>query len=317
MLAFFSLLACRREKDNLILIQANPSKGFNFPYLLFIPDSIPDHKNLFLIVEPNNSGFANDDLKEHLKKARRTASKDFYIGNFVAERLKYPLLVPVFPRPAKDWKIYTHALDRDAMIQKNNELQRLDIQLLNMIDDALDTLRSLGYKTDNRILMTGFSASGSFVNRFSLIHPDRVFALAAGGLNGILMLPLDEIKGIELNYPLGTNDFQKLFNMSFDSASFKKLPQFLFMGKSDDNDAVLFDDAYDSVERVSVFKTIGEKMQPDRWNACSEIYKLKNINATLITYDSIGHEHPKKVKDDILSYFTSLIKLSESGSSTN
>lgn len=302
-----TLFACKKQEGGrLILIEADNQKGFNFPYLLFMPDSMPEKEELLLIVEPNNSGFAKDDLKEHLEKAKRTASKDFYIGSFVAQKLHYPLLVPVFPRPETEWKIYTHALDRDAIIQRGNPLERLDLQLVKMIDDARDTLRGLGYLTGEKVLMTGFSASGTFVNRFSLLHPDRIMALAAGGLNGILMLPADEINGTKLNYPLGTNDFGEIFNEEFDSVTFRQLPQYLFMGKNDENDAVLFDDGYEPGEREIVFRNLGTKMQPDRWNACSEFYRKKNINATIITYDSIGHEHPLMVKEDILEFFRSI-----------
>ena len=30
--------------------------------------------------------------------------------------LKVAVLMPVFPRPKTDWQIYTHALDRDALM---------------------------------------------------------------------------------------------------------------------------------------------------------------------------------------------------------
>lgn len=307
-----ALFACKKEDDGkLMLIEADSKKGFNFPYLLFLPDTLSDQGELMLVVEPNNSGFANDDLKEHLEKARRTASKDFYLGNFIARKLHYPLLVPVFPRPETDWKIYTHALDRDAVMQKDNPLERLDLQLINMIDDAYDTLRSMGYQSRDQVLMTGFSASGTFANRFSLIHPDRLFAVAAGGLNGILMLPADEINGERVNYPLGTNDLRELFKEEFDSVAFNRLPQYLFMGQNDDNDAVLFDDGYDPSEREIVFRALGTKMLPDRWNECSNFYRQRNINATIITYDSIGHEHPLKVKEDIVEFFNRSLQLME------
>ncbi len=312
LIAFFSLItlaSCSRGTDkHLIEVNADSRKGFNFPYLLYIPETISDKEELKLIVEPNNSGFANDKLSEHLEKARRTASIDFYAGNYISRKLGYPLLVPVFPRPESEWKIYTHALDRDAILQKDNPLERLDLQLIRMMEDARDTLQKLGYPTAERVLMTGFSASGTFVNRFSLIHPDRVFALAAGGLNGLLMLPVKEIKGQQLDYPLGINDFTELFSSTFDSATFKKIPQFLFMGRLDDNDAVLFDDGYGPDERETVFRTTGEKMQPDRWNSCRDIYLAANINATIVSYDSLGHENPERVKKDILSFFVSAIE---------
>jgi hypothetical protein len=313
-ITILSLLSCGRENENNVLVfEEDSKKGFNFPYMLFIPDSMSVSSELFLIVEPNNSGFADDDLKKHFEKARRTVSKDFYIGNYVSGKLKYPLLVPVFPRPQSEWKVYTHALDRDEMLQKNNSLEHIDIQLINMIDNACDTLRKLGYRMNKKVLMTGFSASGTFVNRFSLIHPEVVYAVAAGGLNGLLMLPVAKINGQELNYPIGISDFNILFNKDFDSVSFKKIHQFLFMGSMDENDAVLFDDAFDADEREIIFRNLGIKMQPERWNNCSEIYKSKDIDACIITYDSIGHEHPESIKKEILDFFrTCILEISDS-----
>ena len=55
--------------------------------------------------------------------------------------------------------------------------------------------------------MNGFSASATFTNRFSFMHPEKIKALAIGGFNGELMLPQNEMNGIKLNYPIGTNDF--------------------------------------------------------------------------------------------------------------
>lgn len=303
------LFSCNSKmEEGLILVQSNNKLGFNFPYLLFLPDTLPSHKDLILIVEPNNSGFADDDLKKHLEKAQRTASKDFYIGNFIARRLQYPLLVPVFPRSKSDWKTYTHALDRDVILQKNNPLERIDIQLIKMIDHARDTLLTLGYRTKQRVLLTGFSASGTFANRFSLIHPDRIFAVAAGGLNGLLMLPINEINSQDLNYPLGIKDFKDLFKEDFDSIAFKNIPQFLFMGKLDENDAIMYDDGYDQSERGIVLNNIGESIHPTRWNTCNDIYSMKDINAIVVTYDSIGHEHPLFIKEEIVSFFESVLK---------
>ena len=90
--------ACN-NKGKALYVEANQDEGFNYPYILFIPGKISNEKELLIIVEPNNSGFVDDDFKKHIEKAERTAAKDFYLGHYVAQHLKYPLLVPVFPRP--------------------------------------------------------------------------------------------------------------------------------------------------------------------------------------------------------------------------
>lgn len=291
------------KNGELIFTEARPENGFNFPYFLFIPDKLSTEKELVLIVEPNNSGFADDDLQKHIEKARRTASREFYTGNYVARKLGYPLLVPVFPRTRTNWKIYTHAFDRDIARQKNNELERIDLQLLAMVEDAQNKLAEMGFQLNDKFLMTGFSASGSFANRFTAVHPEKIMATAAGGINGLLILPLEKLENDSLNFPLGVNDFQDLFGKPFNAKAFKNTPQFLFMGELDDNDAIPYEDGYDLDERELVFKLLGEEMQPARWQNCREIYEQENVNATVKTFPGIGHEQPEAMKDEIVEFF--------------
>ena len=294
------------EEGQLLFVSGSSEKGFNYPYYLFLPDSISTDSKSVLIVEPNNSGFASDAFNEHIEKAERIASLEYYGGNYIARTLNYPLLVPVFPRPKEEWKIYTHALDRDVMLQKDNPLERIDLQLLSMIEHAQDTLRKLGYPVHSRIFMTGFSASGTFTNRFTLLHPAKVMASAAGGLNGLLMLPVSELSGKYLDYPLGTNDVEFLLGSEFDSVAFRQTPQFLFMGELDDNDAIPYEDGYSIGERNLVFELLGEEMQPKRWENCKEIYLKKGVDAQIKTYHETGHEQPEEIKNDIVHFFRSV-----------
>lgn len=304
-LAMTFLQACtdKNPGGELVYTEKNTESGFNFPYFLFIPDKMNAENKPVLIVEPNNSGFADDDLQKHIEKAKRTASREFYTGNYVARKLGYPLLVPVFPRTKTNWKIYTHAFDRDVACQKENDLERIDLQLLAMVEDAQKKLAEMGFQLNEKFLMTGFSASGTFVNRFTAVHPEKVLASAAGGINGLLILPLEKLENESLNFPLGVNDFQDLFGKPFNTEAFKNTPQYLFMGELDDNDAIPYEDSYDLDERELVFKLLGEEMQPARWQKCGEIYKRENVNATIKTFPGIGHEQPEAVKDEIVAFF--------------
>jgi len=304
-ITLLSLQSCTKKSINgeLIFAEANPSEGFNFPYFLFIPQGTSVEKELILIVEPNNSGFADDDFERHIEKAKRTASHDFYIGNFVARELKIPLLVPVFPRPKSEWKIYTHALDSDVIAQKDNSLERIDLQLLAMVTDAKTKLADSGYSVRDKFFMTGFSASGTFANRFTIIHPEKIQAVAAGGLNGLLMLPIGKWKGENLNYPIGTGNFELVFGKPFDSISFAQTPQFYFMGALDDNDAIPYEDGYSENERKLIYKLFGQEMMPTRWENCKQIYTLENIQSFIKTYPNMGHEQAAQVKREVVEFF--------------
>jgi hypothetical protein len=304
LLVLMLLTACNSSyHGELLFIEPGEGDAFNYPYFLFIPDQVSTGQSSYMIIEPNNSGFADDDLQKHIEKAERIASLDYYPGNFVAQHLNYPLLVPVFPRPKTDWRIYTHALDRDVMMQKDTPLERIDRQLLGMVEDARQRLQAENIETKECFLITGFSASGTFANRFTALHPDRVFAVAAGGLNGLLMLPIDTLKGMELNYPMGTNDFVELAGKEFQKELFLQTPQFYFMGALDDNDALPYDDAFDQDEREVVYELLGREMQPRRWESCKKIYISEGVNARIKTYENLGHECPDQVKEEILEFF--------------
>lgn len=216
-------------------------------------------------------------------------------------------MVPVFPRSRTEWKTYTHSLDRDVICQKNSPLERIDLQLLAMVEDAKKKLTLSGYNIQTKFFITGFSASGTFANRLTLIHPDKIFAVAAGDLNGLLALPLDSIAGKSLNYPLGTNDFKVLFNKEFQKAEFTNTPQFYFMGGMDENDAVPYEDAFDPNERELIYELIGKEMLPLRWENCKNIYMNEGANSTIETYENIEHELPENVKKKIVVFFQKCI----------
>ena len=286
------------------LIEAAPQVGFHYPYLLVVPANVAGEgapSAGFLLVEPNNTGKVADDLAVHLAAARDLADKA--IGGFVARELALPLLVPVFPRPEKEWELYTHQLDRDTLLVAAGPLRRLDLQLLAMIDDARARLASMGMKLPAKVLLTGFSASGSFVNRFTALHPERVQAAAAGGLNGNLILPLATLGGRELPYPLGVADLAGVSGRAFDAAAWKAVPQFLYMGALDDNDAVQYDDGYTAAEKAIVDAVIGAKMQPDRWEHCQQIYRDAGAAVTLRTFAGVGHFTDSKVNEEIRDFF--------------
>ena len=286
------------------LVEAAPEKGFHYPYLLVARVPPPSGRGAsggFLLVEPNNTGRVSDDFIVHLSAARELTEKA--IGGYVARELGLPQVVPVFPRPEKQWELYTHQLDRDTMLVADGLLRRLDLQLLAMIDDARARLAEQGWRLPEKVLLTGFSASGSFVNRFTALHPERVQAAAGGGLNGNLILPLATLGGRELPYPLGIADLATVGGRAFDAAAWKAVPQFFYMGALDDNDAVQFDDGYTAAEKAIVDAVIGARMQPDRWEHCQRIYRDAGAAVEFRTYDGVGHFTTQKVNEEVRDFF--------------
>ncbi|MGB0870308.1 MAG: hypothetical protein ACPGSD_11990 [Flavobacteriales bacterium] len=294
------------EKFSLLLIKASPNKHFHHNYLLFIPKKTPKDSLIHLLVEPNNTGEISDSISVHQKSAIHLASVAS-VGNNISTELNIPLLVPIFPRPESNPLVYTHALDRDIILEKTKTLKRLDLQLLAMIKDAKTRLQAMDIKIYDKFFMNGFSASASFTNRFLFIHPEKVKAAAMGGLNGALMLPLKQINNNKLNYPLGINDFKKRFKTSFDFKNYLQIPQYIYMGKLDSNDAVQFDDAYNLKERNIINSNQGFTVQT-RWNFCQKIYEKQQVNVKFETFENVGHWTTGKMNLATILFFYGIIK---------
>jgi hypothetical protein len=285
----------------LIEVPAVASSGFSFPYYLYIPKDLSRSQPVRLLIEPNNTGQTTDDFEVHRASAKRLATAGDV--HRLADRLQTPLLVPIFPRPSSQWKIYTHLLDRDSMLVKDGPLLRIDLQLLSMIRHARDLLGDTGIATRTKVFMHGFSASAAFVNRFAALHPESVRAVAAGALNALPMYPLEIYQGVKLPYPLGIADLKSLTGAGFDAKAYGQVSQYLYMGYLDRNDTFPFSDAWDDDERELIARLFGKEMMPDRWERAQQIISTLKIPVQTVTYNGVSHRTLPEMWEDVFSFF--------------
>lgn len=286
----------------LIKVPASPEKGFNYPYYLYVPAGTNTSKYNRMMVEPNNSGYVSDYLGFHDERARDKACDS--INSFVAEELKIPYLVPVFPRPFTEWwDNYYHTLSRDVMLQTSGDGVRVDLQLIAMIKDAQNLLSKQGIKLEKKVFMTGFSASGQFVNRFTVLHPEWVKAVFHGGFT---MYPTDSIDGNTLYFPLGTADIEELTGKKFNLEEYKKVAQFVYTGDLDRNDRIVETaedyNAYDAEVMHKLYKT-EDPMKI--WAKKEELMKRLGFddNIQFFTYKGVGHSLPQPASIDMINFF--------------
>lgn len=289
------------------LIEADSDAGFQFPYFLHIPDADTAHDDPAILVEPTNIEAPTDAFDSVLETAEVRATSGF--GRRVADELGVPLLHPVFPRPQSgtvDWRVYTHSLDRETLAVCDHPLERIDHQLLAMADDAAARLAEAGIEVRDELLLNGFSASGTFANRFTALHPDRVCSVSAGGINGMAILPqssaqLPHVGEHPLEYPVGVADLEALTGEAFDHEAFAATNQLLYLGTEDDRDTLLYPDAWTGVEiRLTAILTYGEDIHDERFPACQAAYEAAGVNAAFILYPDTGHE-PLPALDDIVA----------------
>jgi hypothetical protein len=287
--------------NDVVEIEPNAPKGFNFPCFLFVPDKADRGRELYMLVETNNTGTASDDFDVHRQKALDLVSRSY--PNRIARDLCVPLLVPVFPRPATNWQAYTHALDRDTLEINEGKLKRIDLQLIAMIDHALELLRANGFKMHDKVFMHGFSASAKFCNHFAFLYPERVKAVASGGVNGIPTLPISTRNGYTLPFPIGIADIETFTGRPFDEQAHRQIPQYIYMGYMDRNDTLPSRDAWNENEAKIIREAIAEKIMPDRWQITQTIYREKLPCAQCVTYNGVGHAIKDEMRDDLVKFF--------------
>jgi pimeloyl-ACP methyl ester carboxylesterase len=284
-------------------VDASAAGGFHSGYYLYVPASLRrDAGGLAtLLVQPNNSGRTSDDPGMH----RRDAWMTGFERKRIADALGVALLVPAFPRTASDWQVYTHALDRDVLATRKPELARLDLQLIAMIDDARARLRRDGIDTDARVLLQGFSASAMFVNRFTILHPDRVRAATIGSPGGWPIAPVAKQGADALPYPAGIADLEALVGKPFDAAAFARVPQYLYMGDADDNDSLDFSDGWDKHAAAEVDRLFGDTSLA-RWKHAEALYARAGANARFELVPGVGHDR-KALQDRSTAFFRQVL----------
>ena len=170
----------------------NSSRGYNYDGYIYIPPLTTLDSATHLLVIPNNSG-RNGDLEFQDKKVREVILSNSWEAR-IAAGIRCPLFIPVFPRDGEG--PYYHDMTYEAITSVGMG-RRIDIQLVNMIKDVLEYLDSR-FELSDKVLLAGASASGDFVSRFTVLHPEIVQAMVTGLNAGIPMAPATRYKSTPL-----------------------------------------------------------------------------------------------------------------------
>lgn len=298
--------------SQLIYVEPDRKAGFNFGYFIKV-SSKGESKKVQLIGECNNCGIVNTS-EEAISKTLWEIEYNWLVCKELQTKIDVSaIIIPCFIRPMSgDGKnnIYTHMLTSQALKTEIENIKRIDKQYLNMIKNAKNVLKNLGYETSDKIIMTGFSASSKFALRFALLYPEMVSSVIAGGMSALLCLPIEEIDGEILNYPLGVKDYQELIGKSFNIEDYKNVKQYLFMGNLDKNDPLKYEDCITKEERRIIHKIYDEDIQK-RWIKMVDMIKrlnLYNIHSFLIK--GVGHS-PEGMSEIIGEHINEIINTVE------
>jgi len=296
-----------------IEVPANPSKGFYFPYFLEIPIGTDGKYSIsqyskYLMVIPNNTLPVNS-----AKYVEEVFEKDMYgnvIGLETIGALEMPLLMPTFPRSSnQNDMVDPHFLNIQAVKLTKTQSDALGLgnlvdtekQLVAMIADAKEQFKANGITLNPKVVLNGFSASGKFVNRFSLIYPELVDIVIGGTTEVSPMLPYSELNGTKLNYPLGVNDMKTLFGKDFNLAEYRKIKQFWYLGQDDWSEVLYHRWWFTESEEVLIKKYLGEDMFK-RYIAIDKLMENKGVTIQFHRYQGIGHTTTPLMEIDFTNF---------------
>lgn len=321
------------------LIPAMPDKGFYWPYYIVLPSDQSKYKHdnqnskRYLFVEPVNNG--NDrDMSSYTNKLTDEYNKNMtgcQNGLYYAEALWSPYIMPIFPRPDVCYQdnygwnnFYTHAFDRDiatlhlmrkgAVLESRlkSEFERgsfdidafehLDKQVCAMIDHAVDYLNRYGYGVEKQVFLYGYSAQGTFVNRFTTLHPEKVKAYGSGGTLDDMILPLDTYKGKKLIFPIGTYDYEEIVGKEFNLNAYNQVAKLIHMGKQDTNNVLPYSDCYGELERQIITELWGTEVLP-RAKALIELHGECGGEGIFILDEGVEHGTSQEMREYTKEFF--------------
>lgn len=324
-----------------VRVPAMPEKGFKWPYYLRIPSdtyrNFNDNKRNYLMVDMVNDNGRLEGLERKIKN-NMLAGNGMSVG--MAEATMTPLIIPIVPKSLAAYNagedsyddnkrddnlVYEHQLDRDTAILKEllkdpkigkelkasysdlgyNAEDFIDIpkQIIAMIDHAISYLNKHAYNMENTVIMNGFSASGEFANRLTLLYPEKVKMMISGGAMEGTIIPLGSYKGEDLIFPIGISDYEKIVGRKFNLEEQNKVARLTYMGKIDTNDPLLYHDAYGNIERGILQRLFGTELH-GRISKIKKTYKNAGGKGVFIYVKDTGHS----LSQGILEYIIQFIK---------
>ena len=212
----------------LITIPANPEQGFNYPFMIYIPNNLDKNQVNNLLLHSCNTpeGMLDYSKVEEFTKIEQLKSDSLHLE--MANKGSVPLIMPIIPRfrgynpeyiengmQRSNLETFIdmqskldpkYQMTREQIEYEFNKSQNIIEQQMKMSDYAISYLKNNGINMDNKIIVEGHSAGSK--NAASLInqYPDRIASYVIGGTTGISKVNDNSIPGIIYNGVLDKNN---------------------------------------------------------------------------------------------------------------
>lgn len=247
-----------------------------FQYCLYVPPSVGTGAKVDLIVAVHGTA--------------RTSFLDFRDG--FAEFGRWNncvILCPLFPigvcgDGARSG--YKYMIEGDI---------RYDLVLLDMIEEVAEK-----YAQDwHKFALFGFSGGGHFTHRFSILHPQRLWAASIGAPGSVTLLDP------ERDWWVGIRNLPELFGKPFDGDALARVPVQMIVGGAD-LETWEITHKEGSRHYMPGANDAGET-RPDRLRALKASFERAGVNVRLDIVPGVSHDRMKvlpRVKDFIFDALT-------------
>lgn len=314
------------EKDYIIYhLKSNEVEGCNFDCLVNVPIGIGN--NARIVMKCHNTGSPSIDTKQGIEENILIA-EDSIEGSFkYLDGQSSILVVPlIIQRPDGE---YYQQLTRKALLDKTPGFERVDVQIVNAINSIKKLLRDEdGFEIKEKIDLVGFSAAGSFAQRFMFLHPEIVRAIYAGGSMDGIPLPVAEINGQKLHYPLGLSDYKEITGHEFNLHAYKSIAmRFSYGAKEKEQISNHYFDEYGNpvsnfdmsyIRSITpetdglIMRNIIGKTPEERFRKTIEVYRLFGIDIEASIYPDLGHRESMESIDAAKRFFRRVNEKEES-----
>lgn len=205
-------------KYRIKFISYDYEKGINISSIVAVP--LIENISINMIFEANNmeSEKNSDILSQGIDTLRRLS--------ILTQEEPGIIVVPLIPS-YKDAPYFQQLSKECFDLPKDDLLYRVDEQIVRMIAKTKNmALNEFGINLDNKIFLNGYSSSGVFAQRFSLLHPEMIDTVCIGGASGSIPVPSDD-----LNYPLGVKDYEELTGKKFNFEQYKDIKFRYYVGE--------------------------------------------------------------------------------------
>lgn len=113
--------------------------------------------------------------------------------------------------------------NRDGFKQIREGDIRYDEVLLGMVDEVAEKF----HWDFSRFALCGYSGGGQFVNRFALLHPERLWAVSIGAPGSVTLLDPQH------DWWVGVRDMQARFGKALNLEALRKVAVHMIVGKAD------------------------------------------------------------------------------------